>query len=327
MKECYLNLDLPPKERWILIGKEFSIYGAELQKQVKIQAEQMLGSCAPKINYIFKKYYTVLNKLHLNPLITFWDELHGLASGLNVSIDTLIYLNYGYDFSTKCTTATTTIDQKLVHLRTLDWNFPFLKNLVCLIHFVRNGKIIYKSAHIIGLVGLVTAMNDHLSVSINYRHSNKSKLVNTCKSVWHSIKRHYPVTIYLRYVMDTVSSYDDTVNMLCNGSLLSPVYYVVCGIQSSSFIYRDRQDANIIQKCGDYTVQTNHDVHFGSKSCNITGSSLLRYSIMHLQLSKAKSINDAKNILSIYPINNSATIYSTIMIPITGILIITIPTY
>lgn len=313
--EYNLNLDLPPKLRWVKIGKEFSQYGAQLERQVLDKSKQMLGNAAPKINFVFRSYHRFLTKINRNKLQVYWDEIKGLAKGLNVKVDILLYLNYGYDYSTKCTAAITKLDNKLIHLRTLDWDFEFLKNLKCIINFIKDGKIIYKSFHIIGLIGIITAMNSHYSVSINYRHSGETKLVNTTKSIVQSILCNYPVTIYLRHVLDQAMGYNTTVKMLLENRLLSPVYYVICGTKTACSIYRDRQGGKIHDiDFLNMLVQTNHDIDRPILE-NQFNNSLLRYQTMSNGLQNIDDINGLQNVINSYPIYNSHTIYSVIMIP------------
>jgi len=107
MNEYFLNLDIPPKSRWLHIGKDYSHHATELQTEVRKKAKEMLGDLAMGLNKTFILYYKMLTRLAptVNKLKDYWDEMSGLALGLGIGIDTLIFLNYGYDYSTKCTAA------------------------------------------------------------------------------------------------------------------------------------------------------------------------------------------------------------------------------
>ena len=79
-----------------------------------------------------------------------------------------------YEASTTCTSIVVEHSEngKPIHIRTMDWELPFLKPLTIDVVYTRNNQIVANATTWAGYVGVLTGMafcDTPFSVSVNYR--------------------------------------------------------------------------------------------------------------------------------------------------------------
>lgn len=124
-----VNLDLPPTLRWQHILRIYRDKLRETEKKLHSMINEMVGEWAgvmlEKIISTFMAGITQLGLVH------YGEELKSFSQETDISLGKLVMMQFVYE-SVACCTSIVCQDEKTnipMHIRTMDWEFDFLKPL------------------------------------------------------------------------------------------------------------------------------------------------------------------------------------------------------
>ena len=315
IQEFCLDLDRVPEERWSDIAPHYKQYSKQLKYYIRAKKCDMLGNSAKFFGKSGQDAAEHLTKNPCNGLDEYWREMVGLSKALEIEVHYLAMFNYGCDLSTSGINAIVKNNNRLHHLRVMDWDFGFLKNLLCFVNFIKNDKIIFRSLHILGLVGVQTAITCKLSVSADFMPP-KTNFTSCCK-LKKALKYRYPASFHLRRSLEQNHYfYDDMVNELAyERSMYGNALFTVCSKDRGCFIKRTIDTGIVIGWTGNPLVMTNYEIVSTSIGTNAERFRKLVEFLSDDKNCRNDYIQFLLYVLNAYPIKFSDTLYSVIMIP------------
>jgi len=224
-----INLDLPPKERWVQLAQS---------TDGKAAVKAMISSC-PTMAEIMGPEDTAGWVKHHNFPEDYMEELQGIVDALpdvpELSLDCLILLNALYDLqiglpaSHMCSGILAAMpDGTVVHGRNADFANPDLKLWTGLYDgtFIRDGKPLFKSVVNFPVVGVDTGMRfDGWSVEQNTRGVGISEKIDL-----EAAKRGgKSAFIQARKIMEEVPDFATAVNRFATERWQSSQYWIIAG--------------------------------------------------------------------------------------------------
>ncbi|KAM4582797.1 N-acylethanolamine-hydrolyzing acid amidase-like [Fundulus diaphanus] len=306
-----INLDLDPELRWLPLKTVFDV------DYLSRAAAQIIESIVPK--WVHHAMTPVVASLEKYVPLPYAGEIRGLASVLGGNLSDAIILNFAYEFSAFCTSIVAQDKNgNVYHGRNLDYPHPVLRNMTVNLVFQKNGKVAYVGTSFAGYVGLWTGMSpSKFTVSGDQRGTDH--WWNWWRNVVSAVLFHSsPVSWLVRETLEEAKDFQDAVMRLSKTPLITGVYYIVGGVRAGEgvVITRDRKGPADIWPLeplqgGWYRVETNYD-HWlpapvtdhrreaANKALNATGQD-------HLSMDKLYQV------LSLHPICNEITVYTTVM--------------
>ncbi|KAL4507129.1 hypothetical protein ABPG72_001922 [Tetrahymena utriculariae] len=297
-----INLDLPHIERWREIMNE----KGQILKEFAYKYKQH-ANISQKVAEQFLSY----GKAH----VEIGKNLEAISTLTGIDLPTLYTFNFMYDLENMgCTSVVVRQpDNTLFHARNLDYSFQQeISQLAIQAHWMRNGKIIYKSETLVGFVSLITVTKvGQFSISINYRTSDSRQ-----NSINALIKDLYYQGIYLPQIaVDQANTFDEAVQLLKTINVSSPIYFIVSGLQGNQGVVIERnresiQNVYTLSESEWFLVQTNTD-----RSNAIIKD--FRYletikSIQSLGQENCTKENLLDQVMSVFPANNELTISTSV---------------
>ena len=177
-----IDLSLPPSERYVELAQVYRNHVPSLT----MLFDNLVQCFLPSIPL---KWIQTIARFCLRRLFTAdeTDEIRGISKALNVSMYLLVAFNVLLDLLMGCTSGGVRVktgrdlDTKMLHFRTLDWGMDALRKIVVQLEFVsspKSDKVLATSITYVGFVGVLTAVREKLSVSLNFRpmHDTSSRL-------------------------------------------------------------------------------------------------------------------------------------------------------
>ncbi|XP_034028139.1 N-acylethanolamine-hydrolyzing acid amidase-like isoform X1 [Thalassophryne amazonica] len=306
-----VNLAEPPEQRWTVLLKVFDL------SFLKKAAADVIDTTVPKwVHHAIKPVVMALEKYIPQP---YAGEIRGMASQFGGSLSDVIILNFAYEISAFCTSIVAQdTNGHVYHGRNLDYPHPVLRNLTVNIIFLKDGEEVYRGTSFAGYVGLWTGQSlNKFTISGDQRGSEHWS--NWWKNVVSAfLLRRSPVSWLVRETLEEAENFEDAVMRLSKIPIITEVYYIVGGLQpgEGAVITRDRSGPADIWPLdpvtgGWYRVETNFD-HWlpppgrdhrreaAIKALNATGQDHINMKTLY-------------QILSVYPVCNRGTVYTTIM--------------
>lgn len=325
IKEFIVNLDESPEKRWSHIVNEYKPELTNLAQQTKKIIAQEFGQIFVKmwsISHSFAKLLSIPSE--------YKNELLGIAEitkNYQLDFDTLLLFNVAIDYMSRCTSIVTMSKIGQLHLRNLDWDIPLLSSLLVIVNFQKNNTTIYKGITFVGHIGILTGLRcNEYSVSINFR-----KPLNpvSLKKKLSFFPKHYYGSMILRNCLEKKENFSVATEYLETTELNGSFYFIICGkkVNQGEIIARHKTEGYVEKMTSIYLVQTNHDNNVTvinekwAENDNILLSSITRKKVAQDFLETNKNnfnLETAKEILSSFPVKNSQTIFSCIMIPATS---------
>ncbi|XP_063329266.1 N-acylethanolamine-hydrolyzing acid amidase-like [Pelmatolapia mariae] len=306
-----ISLDEDPAVRWMPLAKVFDV------DYVNKAAAEVIDSTIPKwLHHAVKPIVMALEKYVPQP---YAGEIRGLASHLGGTLSDVILLNFAYEVSAFCTSIVAQ-DTKghVYHGRNLDYPHPVLKNLTFNAVFLKNGKEVYRGTSFAGYVGLWTGQSPN-KFTVSGDQRGTEHWYNWWKNIVSAfLYKRSPVSWLVRETLEEAEDFQDAVMRLSKVPIITGVYYIVGGVRAKEgvVITRDREGPADIwpldtAKGGWYRVETNFD-HWlpppakdhrreaANKALNATGQA-------HINM------NTLYQVLSLNPVCNGITVYTTVM--------------
>ena len=256
------------------------------------------------------------------------EEIRGISNytkKYGLTFSKIFTLNIGYDILCHCTSSIVVDkENKIWHLRNMDWSGDVLRDLSINVNFIHNNEIKYTGTTFLCTVGLLTGMNynkkDPFSVSLNYRKVGSGKI-----GLWNYLKGINPIGFQIR---DSLSlSGKDAIDRFTLNMMISPCYLIVARKNKGYLLTRGTNTCSVsyISKydCQDSLAQTNIDFDVNKVDENwADGDILLLNSIDRRECAKSSYQNfinyttdEFFQSLQINPVFNSDTVYSCVMCP------------
>jgi len=349
-----IDLDQPPAKRWTHVVQREEVVLRRFARDLDSILRQQFG---PMVANARKSLLRPL--FHWKPLFTtFSQELTGIAretGKYGLSYGDLVFFNCALDFLAKCTSAVASTSQGQMHVRTLDWNMPFLKDLVIEVSFVSRGTIVCKGVTFLGCVGLLTGMrigtnvDERYSLTYNFRKPFSGDGERVAKKtndhhrhLWRSYWNKNVVSLHLRDIVQTTKGYDAAIEKVLGTRLPCAGYVTISGIKvSQGIVIAKGRDGFVKKMTKNYLIQTNHDEIAEEKwSRNGVDRDWAEGDPVLLSTLARKEFCEQKlNCLGLgtlhpvavestfddEPVQNDSTIFTCVMFPATGALRLRIP--
>jgi len=221
-----INLDLPPRERWVEVAKA-NPHAVEAQTGICPLLRAELGSDADD----WVKYH--------NFPAEYVEELQGIVDTLpdieNLSLDCLILLNHIYDLQEPlpdrmfCSGVLVALaDGTVVHGRNSDFANPYNMFFQGLYKatFVREGKPLFVSAHTFPVIGVHSGMRfDGWTVEQNTRQVGINEAIDLAGAK----RGGMGAFIGARWILEHVPDYSTAVSTFATENWMSPQYWILAG--------------------------------------------------------------------------------------------------
>jgi N-acylethanolamine-hydrolysing acid amidase len=188
----------------------------------------------------------------------------------DLTLSMIVGMNMMYEWTSLCTSIVAEDPNGIMyHGRNMDWSFEGLSfwNLTVFADYQRGGVTVYSGITWAGYVGLLTAMNNGFSITVDQREKFQPDGI---RGNLEAIMNGASLVSFL--VRDTVANnktFSDAVPTLANTPLAAPVYLIVGGRNKDegAVVTRNRTKAVDVWKygvpdvrCADwYLAQTNYD--------------------------------------------------------------------
>ena len=215
IKKYKVSLDLPPEHRWTEVLTD------NLSKLTRVVGE--LDKLIPKgwISYGVEKMLATAAYMNI---VYYSAELRAISAITKIPLGKLVILQLYYELNAHCTSIVTNSKQGPCLTRTMDWELPLLKELTIEVEFMKEGRRLFDATTWVGCVGIFTGMKPGaFAVSLNYRRTNDSALLNVAKTILYS----WPTSFLIREVLTNAQSYEEAVSVLSNSKIIAPCYFIV----------------------------------------------------------------------------------------------------
>lgn len=304
-----VSLDAAPELRWLPMLQHYdpdfvrSAVAEVISNRVPQWVLEIIGEVVSKVESILPQPFT--------------DEIRGISNFFNVSLAEGILVNLAYEASAFCTSIVAQDSQgHIYHGRNLDYPFGnALRKLTADVQFLKNGQIAFTGTTFVGYVGLWTGQSPHKFTVSGDERDRGWWWENAIAAI---SLGHSPVSWLIRKTLSDSENFEEAVYTLAKKPLIADVYYIVGGTapREGVVITRNRGGPADIWPLDPlngawFRVETNYD-HWkpvpkrddrrtpAIKALNATGQA-------HL------SLEALFQVLSVVPVYNNYTIYTTVM--------------
>lgn len=308
------NLDEHPSKRWANIVKE----NKEKIKNIEGELDKFMKEIVLSSSLMW-----LMKKLAEWGKVLYSEELISISKESGISLGKLTAMQLVYEMFACCTSIIANESQHKypIHIRTMDWDFSFLKDITIELEYIRGGQTIGIVTTWLGYVGVLTGMrNNQYAVSVNYRRSDKPSLwTNIIKAITYE----WPIGFLLRTIIENDDNFNTALTNLQTSKLIAPCYFIVSGTKPGDayIVIRNRDSAfrtynNKNDETGHHPlIQTNIDSCIRCPRDNILWS-YERYNATRQLLEQNKNfVNEGLlwEIVNTHPMNNEETVYATFM--------------
>jgi len=340
-----LDLDLPPRQRWIKIYKQ--LFGmSDYASAVKSSMEEKLqilraggcsDECVKRLSTVYKQrfpdyYEEIVGFTDLFKFVNLTtDELVAVQSNYEVSILNIsgvddLLLPYG---GPGCTSVLTCDERnRVMHGRNLDWaNAHTFAQLMFRVNFTRNKQLLFQSDQIPGHVGVLTGVRlGAFSVSINARRLEQNPSLEQFLDCMDAIPMQ-PAMSSFRYAMENFKTFDELYKNVTTTPVCAARYSIIGsadgrGTRIQHIDDYDNHTAIFFEEqlqCTNqswFIAQCNSDLNV-SRSDDIRRDTVMKelesegrdYATTSVGLFRAMTVPKVKN---------AKTVHTSIMSPITG---------
>jgi acid ceramidase len=271
-----IDMDADPSTRWVEVAKR---YKEEIHELIETLVDFITPLVPNALEFVDGVFAETIEKFP-SP---YREELISISQNADVPIGQIVLYNIFYEIFTVCTSI---VGQdpagNLYHARNLDfglflgWNSSIheweisqhLRKMILNVNWMRNGKVLFKSNHFAGYIGIYNALKPGMfSLTANERFMAEGGLVGILRWLLDEDPNGKWMTMLARETLEDANSYAEAKDMLSNIPMLSPVYYILGGVNpwEGAIITRslDKTDqTNILDPHdpnGWYLLQTNYD--------------------------------------------------------------------
>jgi len=242
-----LDLDLPPRQRWIQIYKELFgnqdfVYGVKgfLESSLNKLSEVCDEECAIR-----------LVKAYVTAFPDYYEELVGMSSVIhfmNVTAPQLVVIQFAYEMGIfnyttvdelqlplngpGCTSVLTCDkNNHVLHGRNFDWGPPeyarYIAAYMFRVNYTRNGQLLFQTDQIPTYAGVVTGVRlNGFSLSVNARTVNQTPTLDQFLNCLEAVPLQ-PTASGCRYYLENFKTYDEVVENLTTTAYCAPRYTII----------------------------------------------------------------------------------------------------
>lgn len=255
-----LQLDLPPKQRWVEIAKAYKVPFTNFYNFVNSYLENIPGSDLffRAFGYWAKNYYRIQEMV---------EEVEGISKTLKVDFSKIMFLQFIYEFSVGCSgIVVRNSENQILHGRNMDFpGFEYISKLMAVVDFYVGDQKICTVDAVVGLVSVLTGIKDQ-KFAINEDTRFIKREGKTIMDVLYNIfvRQYEPSAWLLRKTLIFEDSFTDARNILSTTTVTAPIYYIISGTQPNegTVIEKNIEGANAIYDLNAtqwFLVQTNYD--------------------------------------------------------------------
>lgn len=327
--EYVINLDLPPRKRWIKLVQDKKAEIFALIENMKNNSDLIFG------HSLFWMVDNVLPLLANTLPSEYREELIGISEETGVGLGEITLFNVFYEFFSACTSIIAQSESGVMfHGRNLDFGLflgwdpvnhtwqttGLLKPLVVQLRFVQGNNTVYRAVSYAGYTGILTALKPQkFTLTIDERFRVNGGYVGITEWIF-GMRDQQWLGFLTRQVMEKCNSFTCAQKMLAKAPLIAPVYFILSGVSSKEacIITRGRKSFNIWplgqkqkKQIGDwFLVQTNFDQWKKPPFYDDR-----RTPAIHCmdQLGNKDVPQSLANVLSTRPVLNKLTTYTAVM--------------
>ncbi|KAM6220927.1 N-acylethanolamine-hydrolyzing acid amidase [Rhynchocyon petersi] len=304
-----VSLDAAPELRWLAVLRHYDL------NYLRSAVARIITERVPK--WVHEWIVTIVEKLEFSLPKPFTDEIRGICDALNLDFADCLVINLAYEYTAFCTSIVAQDSRgHIYHGRNLDYSYgSILRNLTVDVQFIKNGQIAFTGTTFVGYVGLWTGQSPHKFTISGDERAQGWWWENLIAALF---QKHIPASWLIRSTLNESEDFEEAALKLAKTPLIADVYFVIGGVspQEGLVITRNRNGPADIWALeplhGEwFRVETNYD-HWkpapkkddrrtpAIKALNATGQANL-------------SLETLFQVLSIVPVYNNNTIYTTVM--------------
>ncbi|XP_069781599.1 N-acylethanolamine-hydrolyzing acid amidase-like [Narcine bancroftii] len=304
-----MSLDAPPSQRWGPILRQYNI------PLLKKFLDEIVRSVAPQwAIHVVNQLAPVLTNILPQP---YQEEIEGISKILDVNLGDVLLVNFAYEILGYCTSIVAQDTRGIIyHGRNMDFAFSDILRIITVdIQYVKKDQIAYTGTTFLGFVGLWTGQKPNkFSISGNERAK-----VNWWKTAIAAILKKSPSPSWLiRDTLSEATNYHEALKKLACTPINANVYFILGGVKQNegTIITRDLNKPVDIWPLKPaegqwYRVQTNYDHWKSPPSWDDRRTPANR--ALNYTMQKNINLNTMFKVLSIRPVLNERTVYTTIM--------------
>jgi len=260
MTDSYtLNLDLPPQDRWTnLFTGSNKPYRKMLVKASWIPFGVGTGLAAASLGVWYAWPATLLVSLIVCPFIVciwvltilfflarliavgaaccgrghYYRELWGISQTTGVPLNLLLFMQFGYEWMSACTTVIVLLEGRPVMFRTMDWRISMLKGMTVRVKAMKNGQLIFQGVTWCGCVTLYTGISYHekepFGIAMNCRKTY-TPLIYFPWNMFRFLQGKRCSGYAIRHVLEHQMSWAEATAYLSRQAYISPSYMTLVG--------------------------------------------------------------------------------------------------
>ena len=302
-----IDMSAPADERWAEACADMKQYAIDIYNNI---ADYFPLNTLEDVEDIFNDWYA---KGAYEP---YKSEIAALSQCIGLPEGSIVAINLLYDVTAFCTSIVAeNEDGTIIHGRNLDYGFPLLRNDTIVVNMIdKNGNTIYHGTTFFGYVGMWTGSKPN-AFTLSGDERDQGSFMNNLQSIHKDWK---PVGWLMRDTLQNATDFNDALKMLSTEEIMAPVYYILGGLKypDGAVITRNQTGSVDVWKLNDsqykwYLVETNYD-HWepppsnddrrdpAIKAMDETGQNNLTATTLY-------------DVLSVHPVLNNNTLYTTIM--------------
>lgn len=269
-----INLDLPPKQRWIEVVTK---YHDDIQRFLALLKHYVPSEVLDLLAVVGLKVETAFPYPYNYEILGIAESLKDLTGGV-MNIGDVILANTLYEVSAfshgkeggfkACTSIVAqSANGNIVHGRNLDYSFASLfRNMTITVDFQRGGNTVYTGTTFAGYVGLMTGQKPYgYTISLNERDKGQAWMngLEALANGMGAIASHHIRDVLANEEFD----YEHALVYLADKPLIAPCYIIIGGTKpfQGAVITRDRMSVldfwklHPEQEEGWFVLETNYD--------------------------------------------------------------------
>lgn len=279
-----IDLSLPPSQRYVALAQA---YKPQLLSLTSLFDEVIESAGISNVELVRSIARLVLRGLHSKEQT---EEIRGIAKVVGVDMYLLVAFNTLLDLFMGCSSGGARVRDgdgsdastaRMLHFRTLDWEMDELREIVVTLEYVEKagGPVIARGLTYVGFVGVLTAVRQGLSLSLNFRPNHDSSspwkelrfrghqllmLLGYRPSI-SSILRSYIIpsthrNFFTRKVHSTTSSLPSLETLTKEfPSVPSAAAYVIASDGKNTTVFEKDRTTATIRSSPSFIIATNHD--------------------------------------------------------------------
>ena len=271
-----VNLDAAPKDRWTHIA---AVYKDNINDLIQSLINFVTPIFPGALEFVDHTFGDMGSKLPM----PYRDEIQGISDATGIPLGRIVVYNIFYEIFTVCTSIVAQDPQgHLVHARNLDfglflgWDMNShewtvsekLRKMIINVNWIKNGKLLFKSNEFAGYIGIYNGMKPNaFSLTCDDRFQKAGGYYGIIKWLLGLEPESRWMSWLSRETLENCNSYAEAKEHLMNTPMLSPVYFILGGVnpKEGAIIARSLNSTALLTEMGVnsandwYVLETNYD--------------------------------------------------------------------